>query len=186
MHRNPMRGRPDSQAGRVGPSELTVNRHGWLRQSGHARAGHVLQAGLRGHHMFKRLSISLFSAAVALAVLAPGAAADPKGAPFTDTCDNGQTVELTFNGNGNFTPGHVVGGTATYVVQSLEATQVRTPSGGPTSTTHFSASKPNIHGDLVTCTFDITRTSPEGTLHAFGTLVAVVTPVSSLDDHVSP
>ena len=128
--------------------------------------------------MFKRLSITLFSAVVAMALMAPGAAADPKGATFTDKCDNGHTVELTFNGNGNFTPGHVVGSTATYVVQSLKATQVRTPREGPASTTHFSVSKPHIHGDLVTCTFDITRTSPEGTLHAFGTLVAFVTPVS--------
>ena len=70
-----------------------------------------------------------------------------------------------------------MGSTAVYVVQSLEATQVRTPVDGPPSTQHFSASKPTLHGDLVSCTFDITRTSSEGTLHAFGTLVAFVTPV---------
>jgi hypothetical protein len=63
-------------------------------------------------------------------------------------------------------------------VQSLEATQVRTPLEGPASTQHFFAAKSNIHGNLITCTFDIVRTSPEGTLHAFGTLVAFVTPVS--------
>ena len=43
-----------------------------------------------------------------MAAFAPGATADPKkGATFSDTCDNGQTVELTFNGNGDFTPGHL-------------------------------------------------------------------------------
>jgi hypothetical protein len=128
--------------------------------------------------MLKRLCVTLVAGIIAMTAMAPRAAADPKGATFTDTCDNGQTVELTFNGNGNFTPGHVLGSTAVYVVQSLEATQVRTPTGGPTSTTQFSVFKPNIHGNLVTCTFDITRTSGEGTLHAFGTLVAFVTPVT--------
>lgn len=112
-----------------------------------------------------------------MVAMAPAAVADPKGAIFSDTCDNGQAVQLVFNGNGNFTPGHVVGGTGVFVVQSLESTQVRTPLEGPPSTQHFFASKPNTHGDLVTCTFDITRTSPEGTLHAFGVLVAFVTPV---------
>ena len=43
-----------------------------------------------------------------MAAFAPGGTADPKkGATFSDTCDNGQTVELTFYGNGDFTPGHL-------------------------------------------------------------------------------
>jgi hypothetical protein len=128
--------------------------------------------------MLKRLCAALVAVILAMAAMVPGAAADPKGATFTDTCDNGQIVELAFNGNGNFTPGHDLGSTGIYVVQSLEATQVRTPLEGPTSTQHFFVSKPNIRGNLVTCTFDIGRTSPEGALHAFGTLVAFVTPLS--------
>lgn len=126
--------------------------------------------------MLKRLCSALVLGIIAMAAFAPNAAADPKGTVFSDTCDNGQTVELTFNGNGDFTPGHVVGGTAVYVVQSLDATQEFTPPGGPTSTTHFVTSKPNIHGDLVTCTFDIIRTGPAGTFHGFGTIVAFITP----------
>ncbi|CAN5696984.1 hypothetical protein BH10ACT10_BH10ACT10_23110 [soil metagenome] len=128
--------------------------------------------------MVKRLCTVLAASVATLAAVAPGAAADPKGTLFTDTCDNGQTVELVFNGNGNFTPGHVVGSTDVYVVQSLEATQVRTPVEGPPSTQHFFVSKSNVHGGLVACAFDITRTSPDGTLHAFGTLVAFVAPGS--------
>lgn len=128
--------------------------------------------------MLKRLCIALVAAIIAMTAVVSGAAADPKTATFTDTCDNGQIVELAFNGNGNFTPGHDLRGTGIYVLQSLEATQVRTPLEGPSSTQHFFVSKPNIHGNLVTCTFDIVRPSPEGTLHAFGTLVAFVTPLS--------
>jgi len=128
--------------------------------------------------MLKRLCVALVSAILAMAAFAPNAAADPKGTVFSDTCDNGQTVELTFNGNGAFTPGHDVGGTAVYVVQSLDATRILTPPGGPSSTEHFSTAKPHVHGDLVTCTFDITRTGPEGTFRAFGTLVVFITPAA--------
>src|SRR4051794_14264713 len=126
--------------------------------------------------MLKRLCLTLASGICATAAFAPAAVADPKGTVFSDRCDNGQTVELTFNGNGDFTPGHVVGGTAVYVVQSLDVIQESTPPGGTTSTNHFSTAKPNIHGDLVTCTFDITRTGPAGTFHAHGTLVAFIAP----------
>lgn len=126
--------------------------------------------------MLKRLCLALVSGILAVAAVAPGAAADPRGTVFSDVCDNGQTVELIFNGNGDFTPGHVVGGTAVYVVQSLDATQEFTPPGGPTTTNHFLTSKPKIHGDLVTCTFDITRTGPAGTFHGFGTIVVFLAP----------
>jgi hypothetical protein len=42
----------------------------------------------------------------------------------------------------------------------------------------FGVAKPNIHGDLVSCTFDITRSSPDGTFRAFGTVVAFITPAA--------
>jgi hypothetical protein len=128
--------------------------------------------------MVKRLCIASVAGFIAMTAVVPGAAADPKAATFTNTCDNGKVVELAFNGNGDFTPSHDLGGTGVYVVQSLESTQVRTPLEGPASTQYFFASKPNMHGNLVTCTFDVVRTSPEGTLHAFGTLDAFVTPMS--------
>jgi hypothetical protein len=128
--------------------------------------------------MLKRLCAVLGTAIVAMTAIATNAAADPKGDIIPLTCDNGQTVEVAVNGNGDFTPGHLVGGTAVYVVQSLDATFTFTPPGGPTETQQFVTSKGNVHGDLVTCTFDITETSPEGTFHGFGTVVVFVTPAS--------
>jgi hypothetical protein len=128
--------------------------------------------------MLKRLCAVLGTAIVAMTAIATNAAADPKGDIIPLTCDNGQTVEVAVNGNGDFTPGHLVGGTAVYVVQSLDATFTFTPPGGPTETQHFARSKGNVHGDLVTCTFDFTETSPEGTFHGFGTVVVFVTPAS--------
>ena len=128
--------------------------------------------------MFTRVAIAFVAVPVAMLALAPAASADPKGNPISSTCDDGNSIALTFNGNGNFTPGHLVGGTATYVVQSLQSTRVFTPIGGAPQTTQFAAFKPHIHGDLVTCHFDFTVTSPEGTFHGFGTLVAAPTPAS--------
>jgi hypothetical protein len=128
--------------------------------------------------MLKRLCTALVAVIIAMAAFAPGAAADPKGEIIPLTCDDGQTVEVAVNGNGDFTPGHLVGGTAVYVVQSFDATFTFTPPGGPTFTEHFARSKHNIHGDLVTCSFDITETGPEGTFRGFGTVVVFITPAS--------
>jgi len=53
-----------------------------------------------------------------------------------------------------------------------------TPTGGETSTTTFSASKPHRVEDIVSCTFDIVRTTPESTFHGFGTFTYFITPAS--------
>ena len=72
--------------------------------------------------MLKRLCTALVAGIIAMGAFAPGAAADPKGDIIPLTCDDGQTVEVAVNGNGDFTPGHLVGGTAVYVLQSFDAT----------------------------------------------------------------
>jgi hypothetical protein len=67
-----------------------------------------------------------------LAALVQGAAADPSGAKnsfaFTATCD-GQELDFVVNGNGDFTPGHVVGSTSVFVLQALAITFQFTPPG---------------------------------------------------------
>ena len=131
--------------------------------------------------MLKRYA-ALAVAIVALAVFAPGASADPLNAKnsfaFPATCD-GQTVQFVVNGNGEFTPGHVVGSTAVFVVEAVDITFEFTLPGGPTESETDTASKNNVHGDLVTCTFDVTQTFPEGgTIHLFGTATGFFTPAS--------
>ena len=102
--------------------------------------------------MLKRYAV-LGAAVLALAVFVPGASADPLNAKnsfaFPATCD-GQTVQFVVNGNGEFTPGHVVGSTEVFVLQAVDATFEFTPPGGPTETMTDTASKSNVHGDLVT------------------------------------
>jgi hypothetical protein len=131
--------------------------------------------------MLKRCAV-LGTAVLALAVFVPAASADPVRAKnsltFPATCDNGQSVTVVVNGNGRFTPAHVVGTTAVFVPQALDITFEFTPTGGTTETETETASKPNIHGDLVTCSFDVTQSFPEGTFHLFGTATGFFTPAS--------
>jgi hypothetical protein len=132
--------------------------------------------------MLRRLCVALTLAILLLAALAHSAAADPINAKnsltFPASCDNGQMVQVVLNGNGAFTPAHVVGSTAVFVPQAFDVTFEFTPPGGPTQTMTDTSSKPNVHGDLVTCSFDTTQTFPFGTLHLFGSATGFFTPAS--------
>src|SRR5918996_1851731 len=132
--------------------------------------------------MLRRLCVAFTLGILMLAVLAQGAAADPINAKnslaFPATCDNGQTVQVVVNGNGAFSPAHVVGTTAVFVPQAFDLTFEFTPPGGPTQTETDTASKHNLHGDLVTCSVDTTQSFPFGTLHLFGTATGFFTPAS--------
>jgi hypothetical protein len=131
--------------------------------------------------MLRRLYVALTLGIVMMAALAQGAAADPINAKnsltFPATCD-GQTVQFVVNGNGDFTPGHVVGSTAVFVLQSFKFTFEFTPTGGETMSETKTGSKGNVHGDLVTCSFDVTQTFPEGAFHLFGSATGFFTPAS--------
>jgi hypothetical protein len=131
--------------------------------------------------MLKRYA-ALSAALLAVAVFVPVASADPLKAKnslaFPATCDDGQTVQVVVNGNGEFAPAHVVGSTAVFVPQAFDLTFEFTPTGGTTETETDTSSKPNVHGDLVTCSFDVTQSFPEGTFHLFGTATGFFTPAS--------
>jgi len=131
--------------------------------------------------MLKRYAV-LGAAVLGLAVFVPAASADPLNAKnslaFPATCDDGQTAQVVVNGNGRFTPAHVVGSTAVFVPQAFDITFEFTPTGGTTETETDTSSKPNVHGDLVTCSFDVTQSFPEGTFHFFGTATGFFTPAS--------
>jgi uncharacterized membrane protein len=132
--------------------------------------------------MLRRLWVALTLGILMLAALAQGAAADPINAKnsftFPATCDDGQSVQFVVNGNGEFTAAHVVGSTAVFIPQVFDITFQFTPPGGPTQTETDTASKHNVHGDLVTCSLDVTQTFPEGTVHLSGTATGVFTPAS--------
>jgi hypothetical protein len=130
--------------------------------------------------MLKRYAV-LGAAVLTLAVCVPGASADPLNAKnslvIPANC-GGQAVQVVVNGNGEFTPAHVLGSTAVFVPQAFDTTFEFTPTGGTTQTETDTSAKPNVHGDLVTCSFDVTQTFPEGTFHLFGTATGFFTPAS--------
>src|ERR687892_645908 len=130
--------------------------------------------------MLRRLCMALTLGILMLAALAQGAGADPIGAKnsltFPATCDDGQTVQVVVNGNGAWSPAHVVGSTAVFVPQAFDLTFEFTPTGGPTQTETDTASKHNLRGDLVTCSVDTTQSFPFGTLHLSGTATGFFTP----------
>ena len=127
--------------------------------------------------MWTRLCAVLGSCTIALVGLAPSAAGDPKKEVIPVTC-GGQVVNVAVNGNGDFTPGHDVTGTTMYIVESIDATFTFTPTGGDPQTETLVRSKGNVHGDTVTCTFELSETSPDGTFTASGTVVVFATPRS--------
>ena len=131
--------------------------------------------------MLKRYA-ALSAALLAVAVFVPAASADPLKAKnslaFPATCDDGQTGQIVVNGNGEFTAAHVAGSTAVFVPQAFDITFEFTPTGGTTETEIDTSSKPNVHGDLVTCSFDVTQSFPEGTFRLSGTATGFFTPAS--------
>jgi hypothetical protein len=131
--------------------------------------------------MLRRLCVVLTLGILMMVAVAQGAAADPIGAKnsfqFPATCD-GQTVQLTVNGSGDFMPGLVVGSTTVLVVEAFDITFQFTPTGGEPMQRTAARSQENVHGDLVTCSFDFSQTSPEGTLRIFGTATGFFTPPS--------
>src|SRR5262245_40066178 len=129
----------------------------------------------------KRGMTLVVSAAVALAV-AHGAAADPTNAKTSlaipATCDNGQSYVVSVNGNGEFTPAHVIGSSSVFIPQAFDLTFSFTPRGGPTESETDTSSKPNVHGNLTTCTIAFSQETPEGTFGLDGTVTGFFTPAS--------
>jgi hypothetical protein len=131
--------------------------------------------------MLRRISVALVLSAVAVGAFAGAASADPVKAKtalvFPANCA-GQTVQVAVNGNGKFTPAHVVDSTAVFIPQAFNLTFQFTPPGGPTNSETDIVSKHHAHGDLVPCSVDVTRTTPDGTFHFFGTATGFFTPAS--------
>jgi hypothetical protein len=132
--------------------------------------------------MLKRWCTTLAVAAVGALALTQGALADPvnaKGAlVIPATCDNGQSYQVAVNGNGEFTPGHVVGSTSVFIPEAFNLTFEFTPTGGPAESETDTSAKQNVHGDVTTCSIDFTQTFPEGSFHLFGTVTGFFTPAS--------
>jgi hypothetical protein len=131
--------------------------------------------------MLRRFTIvALF--AIVFAVFAQAASADPLNAKnasvITANCGATQLL-VVVNGNGEFTPAHVIGSTAVFVPTAFNVTFSFTPTGGAPETEMDTSAKAHQPGNAVTCDLPAalnTFTSPEGTFTISGTVTGFFTP----------
>jgi hypothetical protein len=134
--------------------------------------------------MLRRATVIAFFA-ILLGVYSQSASADPSNAKnagfFTAVCGSTQ-LQVVVNGNGVFTPAHVLGSTSVFIPTAFNLTFSFTPSGGgaPEVDTETSA-KARQPQNAVTCQLPAalnTFTSPEGTFTLSGTVTGFFTPNS--------
>ena len=137
-------------------------------------------SSVRGSFVLRRLFVALALGIFATIAFATGAAADPINAKnsfsFPATCD-GKTVQFVVNGNGEFTPAHLIGSTSVFIPTSFDITFTFTPTGGsPMSETDTSAKAAPIQ-NTITCTIPFQSfPSPFGTFTIEGTVTGFLTP----------
>jgi hypothetical protein len=149
-----------------------------LASSGLGKA--ILRHLKKGERMKRRLFVLLASGALVAALIAPAAGADPTNAknalPLQAVCGT-QTLTVVVNGNGEFTPAHVVGSTAVFIPTAFDITFTFTPTGGATETETDTAAKAAPIKDTITCTIPFQSfPSPDGTFTIQGTVTGFLTP----------
>ena len=130
--------------------------------------------------MKRRFLVVVACLALAGAIV-PAATADPihaKSATQISAVCGGQPVTVVVNGNGEFTPAHVIGSTSVFIPTAFNITFTFTPTGGaPMSETDTSAKAAPI-ANTVTCTIPLQTifSGPEGTATIHGTVTGFFTP----------
>jgi hypothetical protein len=131
--------------------------------------------------MLRRFTIIALFATI-FAVFAQAASADPlnskTAALFTANCGATQLL-VVVNGNGEFTPAHVIGSTAVFVPTAFDLTFSFTPTGGSTETESDRSAKAHQPANAVTCDLPAalnTFTTPDGTFTISGTVTGFFTP----------
>lgn len=130
--------------------------------------------------MKRRLIVLIVGGALAAALLAPTAGADPVNAKNSQqlqaVCGT-QTVTVVVNGNGEFTPAHVLGSTAVFIPTAFHITFTFTPPGGSTLTETDTSAKAAPIRNTITCTIPFQSfSSPGGTFTLAGTVTGFFTP----------
>jgi len=132
--------------------------------------------------MLRRVTvIALF--AIVFGVFAQTASADPVNAKnagfFTAVCGSTQ-LQVVVNGNGVFSPAHVIGSTSVFVPTAFNLTFTFTPSGGGAPEVDIETSaKARQPADAVTCQLPAalnTVTFPDGIFTLDGTVTGFFTP----------
>jgi hypothetical protein len=131
----------------------------------------------------KRHLFTLLAAGAAAGALALPATADPghaKNATHVQAICGTQTVNVVVNGNGKFTPAHVVGSTRMFVPTALNLTFTFTPTGSTPQTDTQTIHKASpTHRGTTTCTIPMQtlESGPQGTATIQGSVTGFFTPV---------
>jgi len=131
----------------------------------------------------KRHLLTLLAAGSAAGALALPAAADPghaKNATHIQAICGTQTVDVVVNGNGTFTPAHVVGSTKMFIPTALNLTFTFTPTNGTPETDTQNVQKASpTHRGTTTCTIPMQTlfSGPDGTATIQGSVTGFFTPV---------
>ena len=132
----------------------------------------------------RRHMLALIAACgLGVAVLASPAAADPihaKNASQVHALCGATTVNVVVNGNGKFTPAHVIGSTSVFIPTALNLTFTFTPAGGgsPHVDTQTAAKAGPAKTGAVTCTIPVQTlfSGPQGSTTIQGTVTGFYTP----------
>jgi hypothetical protein len=113
--------------------------------------------------------------------IAPTAGADPvnaKGSLQIDAmCPGMAPFTVVVNGNGEFTPAHVLGSTSVFIPTAFDTTMTFTPTGGTTETNHDTSAKAAPITNTITCTIPFQSfTAPFGTFTIEGSVTGFLTP----------
>jgi len=131
----------------------------------------------------KRHLLTLFAVGATVGALALPAMADPghsKNATHVQAICGSQTVNVVVNGNGEFTPAHVVGSTKMFIPTALNLTFRFTPTNGAAQTNTENVHKASpAHRGTVTCTIPMQtlESGPQGTTTIQGSVTGFFTPV---------
>ena len=131
--------------------------------------------------MKRRLLVFAVCGALAAVAIAPTAGADPvnaKGSLQIDAiCPGMAPFTVVVNGNGEFTPAHVLGSTSVFIPTAFDTTMTFTPTGGTTETNHDTSAKAAPITNTITCTIPFQSfTAPFGTFTIEGSVTGFLTP----------
>jgi opacity protein-like surface antigen len=135
----------------------------------------------RGENMHRRVLLVALVALVC-AVFAQAASADPvhaKSAGFFTAVCGGTQIPVVVNGNGEFTPAHVLGSTSVFVPTAFDLTFSFTPTGGVTESETDTSAKAHQPSNAIACELPAdlnTFTGPDGTFTLSGTVTGFFTP----------
>jgi hypothetical protein len=131
--------------------------------------------------MLRRCCVIAALTVLAAAAVTATATADPikaKNAAQIQAICGGKTVLVVVNGNGVFTPAHVIGSTSMFIPTAFNLTFTFTPVQGSPMVDVETASKAAPIKDTVTCTIPLQTlfTGPQGTMTIQGTVTGFFTP----------